>query len=349
MYSLDILMITQNCCMKKMLRLVLGNVPKLALLFALFIGIGTAHKANAQVINEGFEESFWQNMPNSSGGVISVTSSTTSMMTYYLNGNASSSSFTTNGAYTLTVPFINSSTTTGGNSTRTSYTVHYTTTAPNTSPNTGNWWYSRATTNSDTRLNKVRSVATSIQLSTSGYLITPVINGGVASLTLWMAPSNTFIVGINTNTAAAQPTYTSNGTNTLGGFTYFTQSFPASGTTNYSSMQSFTFPFTYSGACQVGVFNGSSSSMYLDDIVISGFPVGTLPTLTLNTAVKNGQFGGNATATITANNPAPNSTIFQSGIIWSTSNTHCPILPFPPKQPMAQGEQVCFLDLCQLQ
>lgn len=85
--------------------------------------------------------------------------------------------------------------------------------------------------------------------------------------------SSSFFVGVNTNTAATQPTYTSNGTNTLGGFTYYTQSFPGSGTAGYSSMHSFNIPVTFSGPCQVGVFNGSSSGIFLDDLIITSFEI----------------------------------------------------------------------------
>ena len=289
----------------------------------LLTSVGFIHQVSAQVINEGFEEAVWQNLPNSSSGTVTITAtSASSTMTYYSNNASTSSSFTTNAPITS---FVSSSTTTGANSTRTSYTVYYTSSGINTSPNSGSWWYSRGTTCTETKgLNKAHSAINSFQISTSGYLITPVINGGVASLTFWAAPANTLIVGVNTNTTATQPTYTSNGTSSLGGFTYYTQSIPQSGTAGYTSMQSFNIPFTFSGPCQVGLFNGSSSSLFLDDIMITSFPAGTLPSLVLNTATKNGQFGGNAAATIASNNPAPNSTIFKSGLIWSTTNTPLP-------------------------
>jgi gliding motility-associated-like protein len=309
--------------MKNLLYASFGNFYKVVCLCFVFLCFCNVNKVSAQVINEGFEESVWQAIANSSNGVVNITATgANSTMIYYYNATSSSSTYTA--ATTNTSTFASSSATTGTGSTKASYTVYYTSSGLNTSPNSGAWSYSKMTTNSDTKLNKAHSATTSAQLTTSGYLITPVINNGLASLTLWMAPQGAFAVGINTNTSATQPTYTSSGTNTLGGFTYYTQSFPASGTAGYSSMQSFNIPVTFSGPCQVGIFNASSSSIYLDDIVITSFATGTLPTVTLNSATKNGQFGGNAAATISTNNPTPYSTVFQSGIIWSTTNTPLP-------------------------
>jgi gliding motility-associated-like protein len=316
-----------NCCMKKVLRSFLSYTVKVSLVC--FVLIALCNKASSQIINEGFEEADWQTITNSTSGAVTITAtSASSTMTYFVHPATTSSTFTTGGPFTPNASyttFVGSTTTTGGNSTRTTYGVHYSSTGINTSPNSGTWWYSRGTTYNETRgLNRAHSKTVSMQLATSGYLITPVVNNGIASLTIWMAPQGAFAVGINTNTTITQPTYTSNGVSSLGGFTYYTQSFAASGTAGNSSMQSFNIPVTFSGPCQVGVFNASSSSIYLDDVMIAGFPTGTLPSLVLNTAVKNGQFGGNAAATITANSPTPNSTIFQSGIIWSTTNTPLP-------------------------
>mgnify|MGYP000924511265 FL=1 len=290
-------------------------------LLLIYLLFGQINNVQSQIINEGFEEADWSALPNSSSGAIAITAtSANSTMSYYYNNARSSSAFTTNAS----ISSFFSSSSNAASSTRTSYTVYYTSSGINTSPNYGTWWYSNGTTSSDTKLNKAHSASTSFRLGTSGYLITPVVNNGISSLTLWMAPAGSFFVGVNTNTAATQPTYTSNGTNTLGGFTYYTQSFPGSGTAGYSSMHSFNIPVTFSGPCQVGVFNGSSSGIFLDDLIITSFDTGSLPGLVLNTASSTGQSTGIAAATIASNIPLPSSTIFKSGVIWSTINTPLP-------------------------
>lgn len=290
-------------------------------LLLIYLLFGQINNVQSQIINEGFEEADWSALPNSSSGAIAITAtSANSTMSYYYNNARSSSAFTTNAS----ISSFFSSSSNAASSTRTSYTVYYTSSGINTSPNYGTWWYSNGTTSSDTKLNKAHSASTSFRLGTSGYLITPVVNNGISSLTLWMAPAGSFFVGVNTNTAATQPTYTSNGTNTLGGFTYYTQSFPGSGTAGYSSMHSFNIPVTFSGPCQVGVFNGSSSGIFLDDLIITSFDTGSLPGLVLNTASSTGQSTGIAAATIASNIPLPSSTIFKSGVIWSTSNSPLP-------------------------
>lgn len=305
---------TQNGCMKKTF------VPFFKFFFLSLLLFGF-NNLKSQVINEGFEENEWTTGTGSTSGGISLSStSASSTMTYYNCSAASSSSFSTSGAYTLTVPFYSSSSATNS-STRTSYTVHFTSSGINTSPNSGLWWYSKATTSSDTRLQKAHSATKSLQIGSGGYIITPVISKGIASVTFWAAPASAVAIGVNTNTNAAQPTYVSSESSAIGGFTHFSQTYPQNGTDGNTYIQSFNATFTVSGAAKIGIFNAGSSSIYLDDIVINTFAAGTLPTIVLNSATATGQTTGSAAATITANNPTPNSTLFQSSIIWSTSNT----------------------------
>ncbi len=295
-------------------------------LLLFYLLFGQINTAQSQIIYEGFEEANWQTTPNSSSGTVLVTgTSANSTMTMYNNSVTSSSTFTTGGAYPYTVPFISSSNATNS-STRTSYTVIFTESAINTSPNSGSWLYSRGSIATDDRLRRVKSKTNSWAVgSSSGYLITPTIANGVASVSFWMAPSGNFAVGMNTNTnILGQPTHCSNNSIDLAGFTYATQSYNVSGTQGNTNMQLYSFTGTFSGPVRVGFFNLSGSNIYVDDIKISAFAPGTLPTVTLNTAIATGQFTGTSTATITSNTPSPASTLFKSGIIWSTTNTPLP-------------------------
>ena len=112
--------------------------------------------------------------------------------------------------------------------------------------------------------------------SSSGYIITPVISGGVASVTLWMAAASNFTVGLNTNTnITSLPTYSTNNSTSMAGFTYATQSFPASGTLGATVMQSFSFSGSFTGPVRVGIFNAGGSNIYLDDVIITSPPPST--------------------------------------------------------------------------
>lgn len=215
---------TQNGCMKKTF------VPFFKFFFLSLLLFGF-NNLKSQVINEGFEENEWTTGASSTSGNISLSStSASSTMTYYNCSAASSSSFSTSGAYTLTVTFYSSSAATNSSSTRTSYTVHFTSSGINTSPNSGLWWYSNATTGSDTRLQKAHSATKSLQLGSGGYIITPVISKGIASVTFWAAPASAVAIGVNTNTNAAQPTYVSSESSAIGGFMHFSQTYPQNGT-----------------------------------------------------------------------------------------------------------------------
>jgi gliding motility-associated-like protein len=308
--------------MKKMLRPIrIIGFLKECLVLPFIIGLCLiSQSSHSQIINEGFEENEWRLLTNSTSGQVVITAtSASSTNTYFVHPATTSSTFTTNGPFTPNASyttFVGSTSTTGGNSTRTTYGVHYTSTGINTSPNSGTWWYSRGTTYNETRgLNRGHSMYSSFQLATSGYIATPVTNGAVVSITFWAAPQGALVAGLNTNTNAAQPTYSSNGTATMGNFTYQTQSYPASGTAGNSSMQSFVYTGSFTGACRFGIFNASSSSIYIDDIVISG-PSGTPPSVTTDLIT-----AGQNTATINGTVTPGTMPLLYSGVIWSTSNT----------------------------
>lgn len=247
-------------------------MKKKLLLFVLVLSCISINKNFAQVINEGFEEAEWgSTVTSNSGSVVITGTSANSTMTYFLSSAGSSSSFSTTGAYTLTVPFLSSSSPTNSSSTRTSYTVHFTSTDINTSPNSGSWLYSRGSIATDSRLQRAHSKTNSWAMgSSSGYLITPVISGGVASITVWVAAPSNFTIGLNTNTnITSLPTYSSNNSAAMAGFTQVTQSFPASGTLGSSYIQSFSFTGSFSGPVRVGLFNAGGSNIYIDDIIIT--------------------------------------------------------------------------------
>jgi hypothetical protein len=192
--------------------------------------------AKAQIINEGFEEAIWTTPTQSSSGTVIITAtSASSTNTYFTSNNNSSGS-----------------------------------TGLNTSPNSGTWWYSKGMTSSDSRLNKAHSATTSWNIGgSSGYLITPVITGGISSVTFWLADPGNFFVGLNSNTTViTQPTgYSSN--SSTNGYTFLAQSFASGGSSGGTSGQQFIYTGTFSGPCRLGFFNLSSSSLYLDDIVIT--------------------------------------------------------------------------------
>ena len=271
----------------------------------------SANVVKAQVINEGFEESVWQGGAASSSGctsgayVITATSAN-STMTYYITN-----SYT--GTYSTSTSHSGTNT-----STSTRFTSTLTSTGLNTSPNSGTWWYSRGCTSSDSRLQKAHSASTSWELGSSGYLITPVVSGGIVTVSFWAAPEGGFFVGANTATAIPMVQgYSSNSTSN--GYTLDASAYPANGTAGYTSMQQFTYTAVVTAPFELGFFN-LGSSIYIDDIQISVNP-GTAPSVTTSNSVTPTQTTAAASGTITANNPTPNAIVDVSGMIYSTSSS----------------------------
>ena len=270
---------------------------------------------SAQVINEGFEETEWQgafknpnNSGTTSGSVVINATSAKSTMVYYTANSSSTSS------YSMTI----TSTGTGTKSTATTrLTSTLTSTGLNTSPNSGTWWYSRANSGTDTKLQKAHSAVNSLQLSSGGYVITPIISTGIATVTFWASPAGKFFIG--TNTATDNPMvqgYNSNSTNN--GYTNGVSVYPANGTQGNSYMQSFTYSTFLTNSAQLGLFNGSGKSIYIDDIAIT-LNQGTQSSVTTGTSSSVSYTTANISGTITANAPTPNAVVISSGICYSSS------------------------------
>ncbi len=284
----------------------------LALIASLLFTFGSL---SAQVINEGFEETEWQgafknpnNSGTTSGSVVINATSANSTMIYYTAPSSSTSS------YSMTV----TSTGTGTKSTgSTKFTSTLTSTGLNTSPNSGTWWYSRANSGTDTKLQKAHSALNSLQLSSGGYVITPIISTGIATVTFWASPAGKFFIGANT--ATANPTvqgYSSNSSNN--GYTYGVSTYPANGTQGNSYMQSFTYSTFLTNPAELGVFNASGNSIYIDDIAIT-LNQGTQATVTTGSSSSLTYTTATVSGTITANSPSPNAVVISSGICFSTS------------------------------
>jgi hypothetical protein len=255
------------------------------------LGLLCATSSRAQVINEGFEETVW----TSAGSVCSA-------------GNVSPNQGTVTLSYYTSS--INGTTVTnsGGFTTNT-----------NTSPNSGKWFYSSGSWSSDTKLNKVHSASHSWKTGGSGsYLITPIITGGVATITFWAAPGSTpfLVVGVNTNasvtaTSYAPTTYNTSASSAPLGYTYLTQSFApgtissGTGTATFSTMSSFSFTAgSFTGPCRVGFFNATSSGVYIDDIVITSPPPANASKLAI-TPTPSGVISGNTfSVTVQSQNSA---------------------------------------------
>lgn len=285
------------------------NKTILLLITGLLFTLGSL---SAQVINEAFEEPEWQaatananNNKSTSGSVVIGQTSASSTLTYYLAPTSTSS-------YSFTV------TTNGGGTKSSKSTSTLTATAVNTSPNSGTWWYSKGNTSSDSRLQRVRSASHSWQIGSGGYLITPIIQAGIATVTFWVAPGDNFFVGANTATANPAPqNYNSSSTNN--GYTFGVSTYPASGTLGTTYMQSFSYSTFVTTPSQLGFF-GIGGNIYIDDIAISvnqgtqaSVSTGNYSSLTYTSATVPG--------TITANDPAPNALVTSSGVCYSATAT----------------------------
>ncbi len=282
------------------------------LIASLFFTIGSI---SAQIINEGFEEPEWQsaiknpnNNSSSSGSVVINALTANSIMTYYTSPSSSTQT------YSVSV----TSTGTGTKSTGTSkYTSTLTSTGLNTSPNSGTWWYSKGNTSSDSKLQKAHSVSNSWQISAGGYVITPIINTGIATVTFWVSPAGNFFVGANTATANPMVQgFSSNSTNN--GYTYGVSTYPVNGTNGSTNMQSFSYSTFLTKPVELGFFNASGNSIYIDDINIS-LNQGTQATVTTGVASSISYTTTTIAGTITENTPSPSAVVISSGVCYSSS------------------------------
>jgi gliding motility-associated-like protein len=251
--------------------------------FAFLLTVLCTHTAKSQVINEGFEENAWSTgFPSSTSGsiVITATSASSTMSYMSIQGQSSFS------------------------------------TAVNTVPNKGTWYYSRANSSSATKLDKAHSKIMSVRMNGGGYIITPSTPAAVVSVTFWASADTKLTVGINTDTnAGGQPAYSS-GNPVPADYGYATQTFSSVGNT---SMTSYSYTGTFSGPCRIGFFNSGSGTVYIDDIIISG-PTGTAPTVSTN-SVTAGINTASVNSTVSLGLPAPSMPLHSSGVIWGTTNT----------------------------
>jgi gliding motility-associated-like protein len=265
--------------MKKGLRIFTALfTPALTLPLILLMQVNCGY---AQVIDETFEASAWQTAPASAGN-----SGTTSGQVSFTNTNSTVTYFTVQ------------------NSSLTSTRI-------NTTPNPGAWWYSKAQTTSDTKMNRAHSVSHGMQISSSGYIITPATPTAFVSVTFWAALAGPMYVGINTNTNAPQPSYSSGSLTGGAGFDYASQTFSSVGN---SSMTSYLYTGSFSGPARIGFFNTQGSSIYIDDIAVIQ-PTGTPPTVATVSITP-----GQNVATINGSVTPGTMPLGYSGVIWSTNN-----------------------------
>jgi hypothetical protein len=250
--------------------------------FALVVFACVSNFSFSQLIDENFEVAEWLTAPaaagnsgTTSGKVVITATSASNVVTYFTVQNSTQ-----------------------------------TTKSTNTVPNSGTWWYSKAQSSSDTKMNKVRTTTHSFQLSSSGYIITPVTKTAFVSVTFWAALQAPIIVGLNPNTGAAQPTYSSGASSLPPGFIN-SQTFASAGN---SSMTSYSYTGTISGPARIGFFNTSSSSVYIDDITVIA-PSGTPPSITTNTVTP-----GYTTAVVNGTVTPGTMPLAYSGVIWGSTN-----------------------------
>jgi hypothetical protein len=252
--------------------------------FSLSIAVFICNYSYTQIINENFEEDVWTNITGTtaSGSIIITSSSANNTVTYF---TAYGTFSTSTGSYVT------------GTSTKTTSSYIPTATSTNTSPNSGTWYYSRASaglsTPYNTKFSRMYSYYNWMGLSSGGYIVTPVIQSGVATVTFWVSVGSDFAVGIYTNTnAVVNPTHKSidpsggTSTNTIStipsAYTYASQIFQSTilqaNTVNSNSSgtatvgvgaQKVSFSGSFSGACRIGIFNLGSSGVGIDDIVIT--------------------------------------------------------------------------------
>lgn len=223
-----------------------NHLPKMgkrlfSVLVSLLALIAINTNLSAQVINESFEETAWT-AATATSGTVNLSATTALTLSVYSSYGVSSTS---------------------------SCTV---------ANNSGNWLYSGATySTSGSGLKGCRSIKSSMKLNSSkSYIITPILPTGVGQATFWVAGGGVLGAGLltGTNTTTACPALSSS---TIPNLT-LTQPFTASvitgtGTASTSLMHQVTYTYSNSNPCQFVVFVGSGSTMYLDDIVITGATV----------------------------------------------------------------------------
>ena len=251
-------------------------------LLVVALSIFSINIGSAQTINEGFEEPIWTSFTTGAGGsasgqVVITEISANSIMTYLSIQGTSNTS-----------------------------------TATNTCPNSGTWWYSKAisTSSNTTKLAQgCHSITHSIKLGNSGYIVTPLSTAAVVNVTFWMATNGSLplLVGLATDPNASQALYNSTNSAAIGAFTNQTSTY----TVVNSSLTSYNYSGSFSGPCRFGVFNSTGASVFIDDIMVY-LPTGTAPSISTNSA------------TPTINNAIINGTVspgtlplLNSGVIWS--------------------------------
>jgi hypothetical protein len=238
----------------------------IAILFFLLSFLFVSENISAQAIVETFEEAAW-----SSAQITSVNSTTV---------NTGGGVVTLNSFGTISI----SAAASAANQTITTYTsitggsVSLTTIGIS-SAGTSTWAFSRAsTTNTAGNYLQVHSANTGIQLSSGeGFLITPIISGGVATVTFWLTeasgPSNVW-VGLRTNTTASPiwPTTNGSGGGGTGGltalFSVCTTSF-----TNGGTISQVSWPITgtlSSVPAQIAIASITAGPiLFIDDITLT--------------------------------------------------------------------------------
>ena len=251
------------------------------LLFVIVALLMAVSSLKAQVINEGFEETIWQNFgtgPGAStyGSVVLANVPANSVMSYL----TSSTSFTT---------------------------------ATNTCNNSGTWYFSKATSQSSSKYGAgSHSLTHSVKLSAGGYIITPVTPAAVVNITFWMSnASGTILAGLATDPNAAGPGYNTSTSSAIGAYSYISSTYAMATNT----MQSYSFGGTFSGPCRFGIFD-PAGTIYVDDIEVYA-PTGNPPSVVTNTAIP-AITSAAVTGTVTIGN-TPALPLLASGVIWSTT------------------------------
>ena len=212
-------------------------------LIIITLGLCIFNKLDAQIINETFEESPWlmTSLKSSDSVVLSGTVSA-STVTFFTNSNDPSA----------------------------------TSTSINSCSNSGTWFYSVGRITTDNKMGYVHSASHSWFSIRGGYLISPVIKGGIINMSVWLGViggSPSINIGLNTNTNAAIPSNVSLSQN----FSIGSQNVKPTS----QGLQSFSFSTIVSGPCQLGIFNNDLGHIFIDDITISSIPLPCKqPTLT---------------------------------------------------------------------
>ncbi len=236
-----------------------GMFKRLATLSIAVALLFVANVAKSQVIVETFEETAWSTLTSAGAGAVSITypasTASSQLISSYTQSSASAASVLTSLnalPYSITGAW--------------SYNSVTVTTATNTGASQSN------------RL-KVHSMNAAMQVPTGGgYIVTPVITSGVATVTFWYvgATGNTTIwAGVNTNTTTAGVNSAQYGapggpaTSSSAGSTWSMSSYTTNNATSGRNSGSFTVSIT--SAARFGLFPTAGTAV-IDDIVITAQP-----------------------------------------------------------------------------